>query len=146
MKRTTQFFAVLLTALTVIFTFTSCLGTAEDKITGNALWDSAMYLEDTEIGEGGKSFILEVRAGEDSVFLTVHTDCTTVGEALLKNGIIAGEKGPYGLYVENVNGIAADYDTDKSYWAFSVDGELAMYGVDAAEITEGCEYRLEYTK
>ena len=97
-------------------------------------------------GSGEKTVVVEVKAGEELVTFTVKTDKDTVGEALLEHGLIAGEEGAYGLYVKVVNGIVADYDVDKSYWAFYVNGEYAMTGVDTTKITQGETYRLEYAK
>lgn len=93
------------------------------------------------IGEGQTSFTFTVtdKDGNESSF-EVHTDKTTVGEALLDAGMIAGDESEYGLYVKTVNGITADYDTDGVYWAFYIDGEYASTGVDSTEITEGAVY------
>ncbi len=77
--------------------------------------------------------------GNESKF-EITTDKTTVGEALLDEGLIAGEDSAYGLYVKTVNGTTLDYDTDGKYWAFYVDGEYASSGVDTTEIKSGSTY------
>lgn len=115
-------------------------------ITKTGLWENATYLEDTEIGRGSRKLIVEVKADNQTVKFTVHTDEQTVGAALLANNLIDGEAGAYGLYVKVVNGITADYDIDQSYWAFYIDGEYAMSGVDTTDISEGSVYCLERTK
>lgn len=117
--------------------------TAVDK---TGLWQDALYLENTELGNGSKVITVEVKVENKAVKFTIHTDEKTVGEALFKNNLIKGENGPYGLYVKKVNGITADYDIDKSYWAFYIDGQYAATGVDKTEITEGAAYQIEYTK
>ena len=71
---------------------------------------------------------------------TVKTDKTTVGEALLDEGLIEGEDGQYGLYVKTVDGVTLDYNTDGKYWAFYVDGQYAMSGVDSTNIEAGKSY------
>lgn len=71
---------------------------------------------------------------------TVETDKTTVGDALIDEGLIEGEKGSYGLYVKTVCGVTLDYDTDGKYWAFYENGEYAAKGVDSTEIEEGTVY------
>ena len=76
----------------------------------------------------------------------ITTDKEFVGEALLEQGIITGEMGPYGMYIKTVNGILADYDVDQTYWAFYVDGEYALSGVDTTPIEEGRVYSLVLTK
>ena len=57
------------------------------------------------------------------------------GEALIE-----GEESQYGLYVKTVCGETLDYDLDGYYWAFYVNSEYAMTGVDATAIEEGATY------
>ncbi len=71
---------------------------------------------------------------------TINTTKTYVGEALMEEGLIEGEEGPYGLYVKEVNGIEAIYENDGTYWSFYINGEYAMTGVDATEIEDGATY------
>ncbi len=94
-----------------------------------------------QLGEGGTKFMFTVvdKEGVETRF-EIHTDKETVGEALLELGLVAGDDGEYGLYVNTVNGITVDYDTDGVYWAFYVNDEYAMTGVDATTITEGDTY------
>ncbi len=121
---------------------------AEENKSADAdgIWAGATYLEDTELGEGTKTFTVEVKADEKTVTFTIHTDEKTVGAALIENGLIAGEDGEFGLYIKSVNGITADYNADQTYWAFYINGEYATSGVDTTDITEGAEYRLERTR
>lgn len=72
--------------------------------------------------------------------IAVGKDAETVGDVLAAIGMIDGDDGPYGLYVKTVNGITLDYDKDKMYWAFYVDGEYAATGVDKTPIEEGVIY------
>ena len=112
----------------------------------SGLWENAIYNTDTELGKGSKNLIVEVKADNQSVEFTIHTDASTVGEALLENNLIAGDDSQYGLYIKSVNGIVADYDVDQSYWAFYVDGEYATAGADSTDIVEESVYKFEYTK
>lgn len=118
----------------------------KNGIERTGLWENATYLSDTEFGQGSKNVTVEVKAGDQSVKFTIHTDETTVGAALLSNGLISGDESEYGLYIKAVNGITADYDVDQSYWAFYINGEYAVSGVDSTEIEEGVVYQLAYTK
>lgn len=47
---------------------------------------------------------------------------------------------------KTVNGMTADYDKDGVYWAFYIDGEYAMTGVDATNITDGAQYTFRMEK
>ena len=70
----------------------------------------------------------------------ITTTAKTVGEALMAEELIAGEEGPYGLYVKTVAGITLDYETDGKYWAFYEGEEYGLTGVDVTEITDGATY------
>ena len=142
MKKTLQTGLLFLLALLIAASFGSCADAPET----DALWEDAAYTADTTLGDGAKTVEVEVKAGEQSVTCTVKTDKTTLGDALLEHGLIAGDEGPYGLYLKTVNGILADYDVDQSYWAFYKDGEMMMVGVDGADIADGEHYELVYTK
>lgn len=99
------------------------------------------------LGEGKNRFDFNVVDIEGNVTqFAIHTDKEIVGEALLELGLIKGEAGPYGLYVKEVNGIVADYDKDKTYWGFYVDGEYAMSGVDMTKIEAGKVYSFKVSK
>ena len=95
----------------------------------------------TVLGEGATvfDFVVVDKDGNETYF-EIHTDKTTVGEALLEHGLIEGEESSYGLYVKTVNGITADYDIDQTYWAFYINEEMAMSGVDTTDVEEGAMY------
>ena len=141
MKHTIKSTVSIVLALVFLFCLASC-----NTVEQTGVWENATYLRDMEFGSGSKTVVVEVKAEEQLVTFTIQTDKDTVGAALLEHGLIAGEESQYGLYVKVVNGITADYDVDQSYWAFYINGEYAMTGVDSTEITEGAKYRLEYTK
>ena len=115
--------------------------------TDKAALTTTVYESGSVIGEGNTSFTFTVADidGNESVF-EVKTDKTTVGEALLDTGIIAGDDGEFGLYVKEVNGITADFDADGTYWAFFINGEYAMTGVDETDVEAGASYALMVEK
>lgn len=78
--------------------------------------------------------------------VTIKTDKTTLGDALLELGLISGEDSEYGLMVDTVNGITLNYDTDGMYWALYIDGEYAMTGVDSTDIVAGTVYAFKAEK
>ncbi|MEG1743913.1 MAG: DUF4430 domain-containing protein, partial [Clostridia bacterium] len=88
-----------------------------------------------EVGQGEKNFTFEVVLQDGSkTNFAVKTNEKTVGAALVALKLIDGEDGEYGLYVKTVNGTTVDYDTDKAYWAFYVNGAYASSGVDKTDI------------
>lgn len=135
--------AALLAAILLMLNLSACGGAAADDPMNPAI----PVADGAEIGEGSTTFTTEV-ADQDgkSVTFTVHTDEKTVGDALLKLHVIAGEASSYGLYVKTVNGMTADYDKDGLYWAFYIDGDYAMTGVDATNITDGAQYAFRMEK
>ncbi len=110
------------------------------------LWQSAVYTEDTSLGEGAKTVFVTVTAGEKSILFTIKTDADVLGEALLAHSLVEGENSTYGLYVKRVNGILADFDMGGAYWELCLNGEPTMYGVDGAAISGEEHYELIYTK
>lgn len=85
------------------------------------------------------SVIVTDLEGKDTTF-QYTSNKATVGEALVEEGLIKGHTTEYGLYVDEVNGIALDWNKDGKYWAFYINGEYAMTGVDSTEITNGATY------
>ena len=119
-----------------------CSDTTANDTTANDTTATVGTMENGKVyGEGSTEFTFTVVDTEgNETQATIKTDKATVGEALLELGLIAGEDGDYGLYVKTVNGTTLDYDTDGKYWAFYVDGEYALTGVDSTEITAGSVY------
>lgn len=120
---------------------TTLAGTAAD-----GLWSKALYNEDKEFGSGAKVIKLEVKAANKSVTFTIKTDKEKLSDALLEHELITGDEGQYGLFVKSVNGITANYDADKAYWALSKDGVILNTGVDSTTISADEHYEFVYTK
>ena len=139
--KTTRKAAALALALALILSLAAC-GAQQSS---GGLWDGASYTEDTELGEGATTITVEVTAEDKTVTFTIHTDGTTLRQALEENGLIAGDESDYGLYVKTVDGMTADYDADGLYWAFYKSGEYLMTGVDTTEIADGEQYELVCT-
>lgn len=98
-----------------------------------------------ESGEKAFTFVVTDLEGNEETF-NITTTKATLGEALLDEGLIAGEDSEYGLMVYTVNGITADWDADQTYWALLIDGEYANTGVSQTNITAGSTYSFVLTK
>ena len=151
MKSRTNTLKSLLLIAILIVTMAFCVTGCKDKDT-DSKEDTTEETKidaskDNVLGKGDTEFTFKVvdKDGNESVF-EIHTDEKTVGDALIKLDLLEGEEGDYGLYVKKVNGITADYDKDKTYWAFYIDGEYAMTGVDATDIEEGKTYTFKVEK
>lgn len=119
---------------------------ADDSAADEGLWATALYNEDTTVGEGGTTVYVDVVTPEKTVTVTIKTDEINLGTALTASGVAEGEEGPYGLYIKKVNGISAVYETDGAYWSLSINGEAAATGADGVSLEDGMKYELIYTK
>ena len=120
---------IVLIAVMALFT-TGCSDNREtpetpdensSEISSQAIEDSVTEESESaiEVGEGNTKFTFTVthNDGTKKTFI-VSTDKKTVGEALVDNGVIAGEDGPYGLYVKTVDSETLDYEKDGKYYTF----------------------------
>ena len=132
---------VLAFVLTAALALTGCSGKpAETTETPESAGSSAF----TILGEGEKSFELIIvdKEGAENLYL-IHTDEEMVGFALIEHELIEGEQGQYGMYIKSVLGQTLDYETDGMYWAFYVNGEYALTGVDQTPIQPDTAYLLK---
>ena len=83
--------------------------------------------------------------GNETAF-DYSSNAASLGEALVAEGLIEGHETEYGLYIDAVNGITADWDNDQTYWAFYINGEYATTGIDGTEIVADTTYGLTLTK
>ncbi len=139
-----SFFCMALIVAMALFA-TGCNGSQENSPSGTAQQtNDGQQTTAAQLGEGSIKFDFTVvdKEGNQTAF-EIHTDKETVGQALLELELIAGDEGPYGLYVKTVNGITADFDKDGVYWAFYINGEYAVTSVDGTKITEGDHYSFQ---
>ena len=99
---------------------------------------------ETETGAKEITVLVVHKNGEEKQF-AYATEEEYLGAVLLEEGLIQGEEGPYGLMISAVDGEAADWNVDQSYWALYIGEEYAATGVDMTPVTDGSEYKLEYT-
>lgn len=136
MKKTlTRASAVILVAVCVLALF------ACNQVKAEGLWEDATYLNDTTLGNGKKTVTVSVEAGDQMVTFTLKTDKETLGEALYEHSLINDPS-----FFDTCNGMKADWDADKAYWAFMRGDETMMIGVGDAKISDGDSYRIVYTK
>lgn len=82
-----------------------------------------------------------------STVYIVNTDAEYLRQAIedAQGLTVSGIESEYGLMIDTVNGITADYDHDGAYWAFYIDGEYCIYGVDQQPVKDGQTYQIVYT-
>ena len=99
--------------------------------------------------EGAKTITIQVV--DDQQNMTVyetHTDAEYLRQAMEETKVLTfiGTEGSYGLMLNTINGVTADYDKDKTYWAFYVNDEYGTSGVDTTVIEEGAVYSFRIAK
>ena len=119
----------LLLALAMVFVLTAC-GAKEEAPAADAV-SFKVVVTDLD--------------GKETTF-EYSSNAASVGEALVAEGLIEGHETEYGLYIDTVNGITADWDADQTYWAFYINGEYATTGIDGTEIVADTTYGLTLTK
>lgn len=98
---------------------------------------------------GSKAVSIEV---VDNTGAVTSYDVTTDAEYLaevfdeIADLTVEGDISDYGLYINTVNGVTADYNVDGSYWCIMVNGEYGLYGADTQPVADGDKYGLVYTK
>ena len=147
-KKMNAYLLSMVLIVAMAFTTVGCNNKKESSVEeSTAVVEETVESEVEVLGEVETMFLFTVvdKDGNETNY-EIHTDKEVVGDALLDLELIAGEDGDFGLYVKTVNGITADYDVDQTYWAFYVDGEYAMSGVDATEIEDGVSYAFKVEK
>ena len=118
----------MLLALVMLFALTAC--SAKEEAPSEAV--------------SFKVIVTDLEGNETTFEYT--SDAASVGDALVAEGLVEGHEASYGLYIDSVNGIAADWDKDQTYWAFYINGEYATTGIGETAITADTTYNLTLTK
>lgn len=99
--------------------------------------------------QGAKSITIEVVDNNaNSIMYDVHTDAEYLRQAMEEtDGLeFSGSESEYGMMVETVNGVTADWNVDQSYWGFYVNGDYCNYGIDAQPVADGDAFQIIYSK
>lgn len=135
MKKRISVVLCLVMVLALCFGMAACGKKAPDAA------PTAGWVEGQVYGTGKTSFtVSETDLDKNTVTITVKTDKDTVGAALVELNLVSGSDSEYGLMVDTVNGITLDYNKDGKYWAFYINNEYAMTGVDSTPVEEGTTY------
>ncbi|MBQ3394504.1 MAG: DUF4430 domain-containing protein [Oscillospiraceae bacterium] len=149
-----KLFAILMSAVMVV-SFAACSRKEEPapapsepeestaEVREESLWDDATYTEDVELGEGSKIVNFTVSAEGKTVNFKIHTDAETLDEALVENDLVEGSDSEYGLMVDTVDGMYADYNATQQWWGLYVDGEMSQVGVSSVELDEETDVTFE---
>lgn len=97
--------------------------------------------------EGSKEITIEVvNNKQESVTYELRTDAEYLRQAMEEaEGLtFSGTESQYGLMVESVNGVVADYGVDGAYWSFYVNDDYCMNGIDTQPVYDGDAFSIKY--
>lgn len=98
--------------------------------------------------DGTKNITIEV---VDNTATSTLYEITTTADFLQEaieetEGLeVTGTDGEFGLMVDTVNGIRADFTLDGAYWSFNVNGDYCNYGISEQPILDGDKFQIIYT-
>lgn len=91
--------------------------------------------------QGSKTVTVTVTAGDYEKEHKLKTDAEFLGAALQEAEMIKGEESQYGLFITEVDGVAAD-SAKQEWWCVTKGGEMVMTGADATPIADGDSFEL----
>lgn len=86
--------------------------------------------------DGEKTVTVNVIANGQTETFTAKTQEVYLRGLLEQMELIEGVESDYGLYVQKVNGIAADESLEQ-WWKFSLNGEMLQTGVETTLFSDG---------
>ena len=98
--------------------------------------------------DGTKNITIEVIDNTaTSILYEITTTADFLQEAIEETeGLeVTGTDGEFGLMVDTVNGIRADFTLDGAYWSFNVNGDYCNYGISEQPILDGDKFQIIYT-
>ena len=110
------------------------------------LW--AVFGPKTTEGSKAVSLTVVTEDGSETAYDT-NTDALVLQELmdeLKEDGFsYSGAESEYGLMVDTINGIRADYTLDGAYWSFYVNDEYCNYGISEQPVNDGDDFAIVYT-
>lgn len=98
--------------------------------------------------QGAKAITIEVvDNNSESKVYSINTDAEYLRQAMeeTKGLSFSGTESEYGMMVDTVNDVTADYNADGAYWAFYVNNEYCNYGIDTQPVKDGDAFSIVYT-
>lgn len=98
--------------------------------------------------EGSKEIVIKVVDSDEKVTTyELKTDAKYLKEAMDEaDGLTySGTEGDFGMMVDTVNGVRADYTLDGAYWSFLINDEYCNYGISEQPIEDGDVCSIVYT-
>ena len=113
-----------------------------------ALLVGVYFLFGPKTTAGQKNVTITVVASDGTkTEYSVKTDAEYLKGAMddAKGLTYSGTESDYGMMVDTVNGMRADYSLDGAYWAFYINGEYCNFGIESQPVADGDAFSIEYT-
>jgi len=97
--------------------------------------------------EGSKEIVIEVvDNNQETTTYELKTDAEYLEQAMNEaEGLTySGTEGAYGLMINTVNGVTADFNTDGAYWSFYVNDDYCMNGISSQPVLDGDIFTIKY--
>lgn len=103
------------------------------------------FLARPQAQEGGKTFtVVVVHADGSEKTFEYSTDAEKLGAFLEEKGLIDSQGADPGMF-HSVDGVRADWNENRSYWALYEGDNYANQGIFDTLITDGALFKLVYT-
>ena len=100
------------------------------------------YAKDTvSTNQEIKSVQISVINNDDIKTFEISTSGTTLLDAANEINLVAGENGPYGLFVKTVNGYTVNEDKQE-WWCITKSSEAVLEGIENIKINDGDKYEI----
>lgn len=132
---------LILMALTMALSLMLCACAPVTEVDDAAGSTASTGGEQTE--EKSFTVIVVHKDGTEKTFNYTTKSKENLGPVLVAEGLIV-ESESAGMY-NTVDGVTADWNVDQTYWAFYVGDEMAMFGMNDAEIHDGDTFKLVHT-
>lgn len=94
---------------------------------------------------GAKTVTVQVVHGDGTARdFTLETEEAYLGPAMIAEGVVEDNQGPYGLYILTADGETAD-EGAQEWWKLTKDGEMVNTSADSTPIADGEHYELTLT-
>ena len=96
---------------------------------------------------GSKEVTIEVVDKEQqTTTYELHTDAEYLRQAMdeAEGLTFSGTESEFGLMIDTVNGLSADFNADGAYWSIYVNGAYGNYGIDLQPVLDGDTFTIKY--
>ena len=96
---------------------------------------------------GSKEVTIEVVDNQqETTTYELKTDAEYLRQAMEEaEGLtFSGTESEFGLMIDTVNGLYADFNADGAYWSIYVNGDYGNYGIDSQPVLDGDTFTIKY--